>query len=207
MNNTVLYDISYGMYSVGVKDGSRDCGCIVNTVFQISNKGPLIALSMNKENYTCSCIEKAKRFSTSILPESIDERAITQLGFQSGKEIDKWKGLAYLYFDKLPVLENALGYMICEVVSMADADTHKLFICKVVDAKKGNGKHPMTYAYYHDVLKRQASKNAPTYRPKSKWVCSVCGYVYQGDDFEYEPDDYVCPVCGAKKEKFQLESA
>ncbi len=33
MDNTVLYDLSYGMYAVGVKDGMRECGCIVNTVF------------------------------------------------------------------------------------------------------------------------------------------------------------------------------
>ena len=53
MDNTVLYDLSYGMYAVGVKDGMRECGCIVNTVFQVSTIGPLIALSMNKDNYTC----------------------------------------------------------------------------------------------------------------------------------------------------------
>lgn len=47
MDNTVLYDLSYGMYAVGVKDGMRECGCIVNTVFQVSTIGPLIALSMN----------------------------------------------------------------------------------------------------------------------------------------------------------------
>ena len=54
MDNTVLYDLSYGMYAVGVKDGMRECGCIVNTIFQVSTIGPLIALSMNKDNYTCS---------------------------------------------------------------------------------------------------------------------------------------------------------
>ena len=51
MDNTVLYDLSYGMYAVGVKDGMRECGCILNTVFQVSTIGPLIALSMNKDNY------------------------------------------------------------------------------------------------------------------------------------------------------------
>ena len=40
---------------------------------------------------------------------------------------------------------------------------------------------------------------------EEKWVCSVCGYVYDGDDFESEPDDYVCPVCGAKKDMFKLQ--
>lgn len=36
----------------------------------------------------------------------------------------------------------------------------------------------------------------------SKYVCAVCGYVFEGD-FEALDDDYVCPVCGVKKEFFQ----
>jgi len=47
-----------------------------------------------------------------------------------------------------------------------------------------------------------------------KYVCDVCGYVYdpeQGDAdadiepgtaFEDLPDDWVCPVCGVGKDRF-----
>ena len=153
MDNTVLYDLSYGMYAVGVKDGMRECGCIVNTVFQVSTIGPLIALSMNKDNYTCSLIEKSRCFSLSILPETIDSQVITDLGFQTGKDKDKWKNLNHHLFTELPVVDGALGYMMCEVQSQMDAGTHFVFLAKVVDAKKGDSGKPMTYAYYHNVLK------------------------------------------------------
>lgn len=48
-----------------------------------------------------------------------------------------------------------------------------------------------------------------------KWQCSVCGYIYDPEDgdpdggiapgtpFEKLPDNWVCPVCGAEKEKFR----
>jgi len=48
-----------------------------------------------------------------------------------------------------------------------------------------------------------------------KYVCSVCGYVYNPADgdpdagvkpntaFEDVPDDWVCPVCGAGKDSFE----
>lgn len=47
----------------------------------------------------------------------------------------------------------------------------------------------------------------------SKYVCALCGYVYDpaiGDDegiepgtpFEDLPDSWTCPVCGATKEDF-----
>jgi rubrerythrin len=33
----------------------------------------------------------------------------------------------------------------------------------------------------------------------AKFVCGVCGYVYEGDSL---PEDYVCPVCGAPASAF-----
>lgn len=50
-----------------------------------------------------------------------------------------------------------------------------------------------------------------------KYVCTVCGYIYdpaQGDPendidpgvpFEDLPDDWTCPVCGAGKDDFEKE--
>ncbi len=50
-----------------------------------------------------------------------------------------------------------------------------------------------------------------------KYECTVCGYVYdplEGDpendiapgvSFEDLPDDWVCPLCGASKEEFELQ--
>jgi len=50
-----------------------------------------------------------------------------------------------------------------------------------------------------------------------KYVCDVCGYVYDpakgdpdngvqpGTAFEDLPDDWVCPVCGASKKDFSPE--
>ena len=49
----------------------------------------------------------------------------------------------------------------------------------------------------------------------NKYVCSVCGYVYDpsvgdpeggvpaGTAFEDLPEDWRCPVCGAAKEAFE----
>lgn len=36
------------------------------------------------------------------------------------------------------------------------------------------------------------------------WKCSVCGYIERGYP-EGLPDDYRCPVCGAKPKKFSRE--
>ena len=51
-----------------------------------------------------------------------------------------------------------------------------------------------------------------------KYVCTICGYVYDpalgdpengvaaGTAFKDLPDDWVCPVCGAEKDQFELEA-
>ena len=37
-----------------------------------------------------------------------------------------------------------------------------------------------------------------------EWVCTVCGYVYDGDTpFEELPDDWVCPICGEGKDVYE----
>ena len=39
---------------------------------------------------------------------------------------------------------------------------------------------------------------------KKVYVCSVCGFEYEGE-LDNEPDDYICPICGCKKGVFKLQ--
>ena len=51
-----------------------------------------------------------------------------------------------------------------------------------------------------------------------RYVCQVCGYVYDpdkgdpegeippGTPFESLPEDWVCPICGASKNEFEPEA-
>ena len=47
-------------------------------------------------------------------------------------------------------------------------------------------------------------KEETTMAETERWVCDVCGYVYEGD-LTQEPDDYVCPLCGVDKSQFTKE--
>jgi rubredoxin len=52
-----------------------------------------------------------------------------------------------------------------------------------------------------------------------KYVCDVCGYIYDpaegdpdngikpGTPFESLPDDWVCPMCGAAKSDFSFSAS
>ena len=50
-----------------------------------------------------------------------------------------------------------------------------------------------------DVLAEKAAEDASG-EAKHRYVCKVCGYVYEGDEL---PADYKCPLCGAGAEYFR----
>ena len=205
----LLCNLSYGLYQIGVMDGQRPTGCIVNTVSQITSNEPvMIAVSVNKNNYTYGIIDKTKRFGVSVLSEQTPASVIGALGYASVKDTDKFANIDYRVENGLPLLNaNCSGYFICEVQSIVDCGTHGIVLATVTDVYKGSDDVPMTYKYFHEVIKGKAPKNAPTYRaeeskPKEQYVCKICGYVY-GGDITKEPDDYVCPICSAPKTLFE----
>ena len=209
MDLSVLWKISYGMYAVSVMDDQRPTGCIVNTVSQITSNEPvMIAVSVNKNNYTYGVIDKTKRFSVSVLSEQTPASVIGALGYASGKDTNKFANINYRVEKGLPLLNaNCSGYFTCEVESIVDCGTHGIVLATVTDVYKGSDDVPMTYKYFHEVIKGKAPKNAPTYqaetpKPKEQYVCKICGYVYDGD-ITKEPDDYVCPICSAPKTLFE----
>ena len=67
------------------------------------------------------------------------------------------------------------------------------------------------------LAKRQAGKRVEGEMKMQKYVCSVCGYVYDpaegdpdhgvaaGTDWQQVQEDWVCPVCGVNKDQFNAE--
>lgn len=212
-----LMDISYGMYVITTKYNNRNVGCFVNTVSQVTAVDPIISVSINKENYTKEALKNVKRFAVSILSENTSADVIGRFGFFSSRDTDKFKETQYELINDLPiVMDNICGYAICEVINIIDAETHDVILARVVDTKKVSNLVPMTYKYYHDVIKGRAPKTAPTYieekqgenlKDGDKYKCIVCGHIYDEDKekikFEDLPEDWVCPICGVGKDKFK----
>ena len=214
MDKTALFNLSYGLYIIGAKDGERNVGCIVNTVTQSTSDPITITVCINQENDTNAVIKKTKEFSVSILSERTKETTFGVFGFNSSRDMDKFAQVPFgLTPAGLPYIkEGATGYLQCKVIDFADNFTHTVFIAEVEEAENLSKEPPMTYAYYHHVIKGKTPPKASSYieepektsGSKNTYVCSVCGYEYPGgaEEFEKLPDDYVCPICGAPKAKF-----
>ncbi len=205
MDKNIYKKVTYGMYVLTTSNDGKQAGCIINTFNQITSQDYLISVSVNKDNYTNQVIKESKRFAISIISEKTSPNVIATFGFTSSKNTDKFMNFAYEMIDNLPVIkENTCGYLICELVQIIDCNTHDLMLAKVVSSSCDNDNKPMTYQYYHEVIKGSAPKKAPTYieevsTEEDSYVCDVCGYVHQGP----VPDDFVCPICGVDASHFK----
>lgn len=227
MDLNVLHNIGYGMYVVSSCRGGELNAQIANTVFQVTSEPATIAISINKQNLTHEFILASGVFSVSILVQETPLVFIGQFGFKSGRTEDKFKNVKYKLLESgCPIgLDNSLGYLEAKVVKQFDCGTHTLFLGELKGAEILMPGKPMTYDYYHQVKRGATPKSAPTFIKEEllksgevsmkKYRCTVCGYIYDpeigdpdggiapGMPFEEIPDDWVCPVCGVDKSKFE----
>ena len=211
MNLTPLQKITYGLYVVGCYSDGKPAGCIINTCFQVTSENPALAISLNKNNFTLEAIRRNPHFSLSIVAEDTDPAIIGKFGFCSSRDNDKYASFGYQDLDGTPAVNGQFcGRLILEAFDFVDCGTHIVVIGRLKATYEGAGR-PMTYAYYHEVIKGSAPKNAPTYReeppaqpqPASGHVykCDVCGYTVESD--VPLPDDFVCPICGVDRSHFK----
>jgi len=53
------------------------------------------------------------------------------------------------------------------------------------------------------ILEKYGPKKVEPAEGKKVYVCTICGYEYEGDEL---PDDFVCPICGQPKSVFKVKS-
>ena len=186
---TALFKIGYGLYVVTSNDGKKDNGLIVNTVTQVTNTPNRIAVTINKENYSHHVIKQTGKMNVCCLSTDAPFKVFETFGFQSGRNVDKFKDCEPLRSDNglvfLPHYINA--FMSLSVEQYVDLGTHGIFICSITEARVISDKETMSYEYYHANVKPK-----PQTEGKKGYVCKICGYVYEGEEL---PEDIICPLC------------
>ena len=152
-----------------------------------------ISIAVNKANYTHDLILESGRFNISILSERASFQTFQHFGFQSGRTVDKFSGYEAckrsangLYY----ITDGTNAYLSAVVEQTIDLDTHTLFIAAVEDMEVLSEDPSATYTYYQSSIKPRPAQQ-PT-QGKTAWRCTVCGYVYEGEEL---PPDFTCPLC------------
>jgi len=166
MNKLTLTKLNYGLYIVTSKNGENFSGCVVNTVTQITAEdNPKLIIAINKENYTCKLALDSKKLNVSILSQEADMLLIGKFGFRTGKDFNKLENTEYIIGkNNIPIVtEKIVGYMEANIIDKIDCNTHYLFILELQEAEVLNDKEPLTYSYYHNVIKGKTPPKASTY--------------------------------------------
>lgn len=201
INLNALRKIGYGLYVLTAREGGKDNGCIVNVVAQLTDKPLQMLISVNKNNLTHDMILHTGNFNVSMLTEETPMEVFKHFGFQSGRTVNKFEdcttehrasnGIRYI-----PKYTNS--YISGKVTQTIDLGTHTLFIAEVTEAATLGDAPSLTYNYYQQHIKPKPTTPAETTKI-TRWVCQVCGYVYEGENI---PDDFICPWCKHGKADF-----
>lgn len=203
-NEKAMYALSYGLFVLTARQDGKDNGCIINTAGQVTTTPNRITITVNKSNHTHDMILATGKFGLSVLSEQAGFDLFQRFGFQSGRDADKFAGFeAHVVRDAeglYHVTQGTSAWLSCKVVSTLDLGTHTLFLADVLDGDVLSSAPSATYAYYQANIKPKPQA-APAASAKKRWVCTVCGYVYEGD---FLPDDYICPLCKHPASDFEL---
>ena len=199
MNTTALYNITYGVYLLSANENDKDNACIINTAVQVANNPTRISISVIKDNLTHDMIMSTKQFNLSAITKDAPFSLFQNFGMQSGRNSNKFEN-----FNEVKRSENGLLYLTkysnaflsLKVTETMDLGSHTLFIAELTDADVISSEESCTYGYYQTVIKQ----TAPQPEAKKGFRCTVCGYIYEGEEL---PQDYICPLCKHGAEDFE----
>ncbi len=190
-----MYKLSYGLFVLTAKDEEKDNGCIINTAIQASSMPNQLSICVNKANLTHDMIVKTGKFTVSVISQDAGFDLFKHFGFQSGKDVDKFKN-----FEKCKRGENSIyyitegtnAYISVNVSKTEDLGSHTMFIGEITDMEVLSETPSVTYDYYLKNIKPQPENVGTTTDGKTIWRCTICGYEYVGEEL---PEDFVCPLC------------
>ncbi len=198
MNEKAMYKLSYGLFVLTSCENGRDNGCIVNTVQQVTTEPNRIIVAINKNNLTHDMVMNTGKFNVSVLSENSKFDTYKHWGMRSGRDTDKLEqievsrsanGLVYI------AGEETNAFISASVISSQDLGTHTLFLADVTDCEVLNEAESATYSYYQKNI-----KSKPAAKTSKGFVCTVCGYIYEGDEL---PADFICPWCNHDASYFE----
>lgn len=195
MDKKAMYKLSYGLFVLSAKDEEKDNGCIINTAIQASSMPNQLSICVNKANLTHDMIVKTGKFTVSVISQDAGFDLFKHFGFQSGKDVDKFKN-----FEKCKRGENSIyyitegtnAYISVNVSKTEDLGSHTMFIGEITDMEVLSETPSVTYDYYLKNIKPQPENVGTTTDGKTIWRCTICGYEYVGEEL---PEDFVCPLC------------
>jgi len=140
---TLVKQISHGVYVIGVGKGERQNAFTAAWVMQVSFDPLLLAISINPEHYSYQLMKESGVCTVNVLGR--DQYVLAEHFGRSAP--DKMAGFQWQQAETgAPVLSESLAYFDCQVSHYTDAGDHKIAVCKVVATATLNQGRPLLYS-------------------------------------------------------------
>ena len=130
-------------------------GATANSVTSLSLEPPLLLVCFDLEARTLVAVRESGRFCVNML--SAEQEQISRRFALKTEMAEKFAELAYRDEDGVPVLEQCLAYVVCEVEQELQAGDHVIVIGRPVRGVQDDEKHPLIFfrgAYWERVAER-----------------------------------------------------
>ena len=195
MDKKAMYKLSYGLFVLTAKNGEKDNGCIINTAIQAASTPNQISICVNKANYTHDMILSTREFTISVISQKADFELFKHFGFQSGKDVDKFKNYSFCKRGSngiMYITEGTNAFISVKVAKTEDLGSHTMFVGEITDMEVLAETPSATYEYYMNNIKPKPDAVGKTADGQTIWRCKICGYEYVGEEL---PEDFICPTC------------
>ena len=131
---TLLRKIPHGLFICGVTEGENVNGFTASWVTQGSFEPPLVVMAVRADSTSNVMIQRTVKFSLNVL--AADQKDLAAVFFKPQKGMGgRFDAAPYqLGALGLPILDNALGGVECEVVGQVDHGDHTVFVGEVKTA-------------------------------------------------------------------------
>jgi flavin reductase (DIM6/NTAB) family NADH-FMN oxidoreductase RutF len=140
---SVLRMMPYGLYAVTASDGKTTNAFTANWLSQVSFEPPMVVIAIEHDARSLEMIQRSGRYGVCVLASGQRELA-GHLGRSSKRNPEKLSSVSYRLEEGLPVLDEALGYVLCRLVSSHRAGDHMLVVGEVFEAGVQREADPLT---------------------------------------------------------------
>jgi flavin reductase (DIM6/NTAB) family NADH-FMN oxidoreductase RutF len=137
LRRRVLWAMPSGLYVICSRAGDRRNGMTCNWAMQVSVAPKLVAIAVENAAYTEELVREGRRFSLCLL--SRDDRAVVRRFVKpvdADLEAGTLGGVAFHDTPSgVPVLDQALAWLDCELRQEVPTGDHTLFVGEVVDSR------------------------------------------------------------------------
>ncbi|CDQ40502.1 MULTISPECIES: flavin reductase family protein [Virgibacillus] len=128
-----------GVTVITTKSGEDHHGMTANAFMSVSLDPKLITVSIDNRANMLHKINQSGKFAVSFLSDKQQDISMHFAGqANSGEEIQ------FDYIQQIPVIQNALASVVCDLDRSVEVGDHTLFIGKVVDINLTDG-NPLTF--------------------------------------------------------------